>query len=936
MAENNIFIRITGETNMDAVSKELEKSRQKLQQLEAQMKKNAVAEAQDAEQLRKEYNERKDLNDILQKNATHYAQERHALEQEAAAMQKSIQTLELNTRAQNLLQGSGKNMMTQLRQMRQTMYELEEAGLASSQMYEDLAINAAKLQDAQGDLQTRIRVLASDTKNLDAVMSGAEGLAGGFSAVSSAIGLLGGDTAALEEAFYKVQAAQGALSGVMQFANAVNKDSAAMIVLNTAVSKIWAKIKGQSAAASTADAAASAADTTAKGAQAAATATATTAQWSLNAAMSANPIGVIIVAVAALGAAIAGLVAWIRSAREEQRDFNALAEETSKVNDKLAKDGALSVRIAEAEGKGWKEINKIQQDNAKERLANNEATLAEMERRAAASKGKLTSEEKETMQAIRDAIAEGQAEIAQLQEDARIEEIKEQTKANEQRIAAEKAYQEQRRKEIEDAAAQLSEVRIALIKDDEKRELAELDKSFKDKLDSIKGNSKTEKELRKALMQQWQEEKLGIQQKYAEEEAAQARELAKLQNDVAMGYYDETMGEEYLRMREEYYKEAARLEIAALDESAPDYKERKLLIEQELTNNLKGVQRQRIAMEQQAAKDRIAEEEVAAKRILANANSSAEERAAAEATIANKAQALRDAELQATQALYDAQLISKAEYDAKKLQLEGASLDELIAMNKDAQEQMAADEQTKSEQSQQLRDKALEMMQVFADSAFQITQDRLSKELEDLDHYYTTDADEAAENSEKKLISEEELERKKLEIRRKQAAVEKAQAIFSLGMNTATAIIGMLANPGGVQGIALSVMAAAMGAAQLASILAKPLPQYAKGRKGGKGEYALVGEKGPELMYVPNGASIVPNNLLDKSSEWARFGVPIPSTAAERGGMVIDYDKFGKAVAEHLPSQKGVVVNVDKRGITMQNGADRRTYLNKKYTGQWN
>ena len=79
--------------------------------------------------------------------------------------------------------------------------------------------------------------------------------------------------------------------------------------------------------------------------------------------------------------------------------------------------------------------------------------------------------------------------------------------------------------------------------------------------------------------------------------------------------------------------------------------------------------------------------------------------------------------------------------------------------------------------------------------------------------------------------------------------------------------------------------AAFTGAAHLAAVIATPLPQYAKGRKGGKAEHAIVGEIGqeaivttdgkvtltpstPSLAYIPQGADVIPHNELIKNSAY--------------------------------------------------------------------
>lgn len=85
------------------------------------------------------------------------------------------------------------------------------------------------------------------------------------------------------------------------------------------------------------------------------------------------------------------------------------------------------------------------------------------------------------------------------------------------------------------------------------------------------------------------------------------------------------------------------------------------------------------------------------------------------------------------------------------------------------------------------------------------------------------------------------------EIRRKQAIAEKAMAVFQIGINTASAIIRMLADPGGVAGVTLSVLAGIAGGIQAAAVLAKPIPAFAIGTDSAPEGPALIAEKGAEL-----------------------------------------------------------------------------------------
>lgn len=134
------------------------------------------------------------------------------------------------------------------------------------------------------------------------------------------------------------------------------------------------------------------------------------------------------------------------------------------------------------------------------------------------------------------------------------------------------------------------------------------------------------------------------------------------------------------------------------------------------------------------------------------------------------------------------------------------------------------------------------------------------------------------ERQKQELEAETEAKRKKndkdrVDALRKQAKLQKALDINSLISSTAIAVMAALgAKPYTPANILLAAGAAVTGAAQLAKVIATPLPQYAKGRKGGKAEWAIVGEKGIEGIRTPDGKmSLTPDKptvtFLPKDAE---------------------------------------------------------------------
>lgn len=138
---------------------------------------------------------------------------------------------------------------------------------------------------------------------------------------------------------------------------------------------------------------------------------------------------------------------------------------------------------------------------------------------------------------------------------------------------------------------------------------------------------------------------------------------------------------------------------------------------------------------------------------------------------------------------------------------------------------------------------------------------------------------------EKTEAKNRELEKKKQELARKQAIWDKATSIAQAGIATALAITKSLPN------FVLAAIVGAMGAIQVATIAATPIPSYAEGTKnsahpGGK---ALVGDAGkrevvmykgmawitpdtPMLVDLPKGAQVFPDVDDFGSLDWQNNG----------------------------------------------------------------
>lgn len=157
----------------------------------------------------------------------------------------------------------------------------------------------------------------------------------------------------------------------------------------------------------------------------------------------------------------------------------------------------------------------------------------------------------------------------------------------------------------------------------------------------------------------------------------------------------------------------------------------------------------------------------------------------------------------------------------------------------------------------------------------------------------------------KKLITDlkyqqekDKLDKRARQIEREKAEKDKQVAIFEAIINTAQGVTQALAAYPPPLSYILAAITSAMGAAQIGVITSEPLPKYAKGRKGGREEYAIVGEAGPEVVTRPGkspelvtsetithleaGASVIPVKDIERMGASFAFS-PVVNSRGEMG-----------------------------------------------------
>ncbi|WP_148477710.1 hypothetical protein [Parabacteroides johnsonii] len=171
-------------------------------------------------------------------------------------------------------------------------------------------------------------------------------------------------------------------------------------------------------------------------------------------------------------------------------------------------------------------------------------------------------------------------------------------------------------------------------------------------------------------------------------------------------------------------------------------------------------------------------------------------------------------------------------------------------------------------------------------------QEAYDKRIEEIDALAEKDVITKEEAEARKRVAEEqssarnaELEKKKADLQTRQARFQKTIDIAQTIASTAQAImtvykqLGIFAGP-------MAALVAATGAIQLATIIAQPIPKYAKGTDYHPGGLAIVGDAGkheavisggkayitpdtPTLMPIPKGAEVLPD--INDPEFYSRF-----------------------------------------------------------------
>lgn len=156
----------------------------------------------------------------------------------AAETAKSIQDRLASIATKNPTAGT-------VRQLTNLAMEARALGPEFAGTANEIIKQAGRIKDSITDARAEVGYFASDTRRLDAVLGGVQAVAGAFSAVQGATALLGVEDKELQKTMMKLQGAIALVNGVQAVQNALQAESAFMVGLQTAATRIQAFVLGQ-------------------------------------------------------------------------------------------------------------------------------------------------------------------------------------------------------------------------------------------------------------------------------------------------------------------------------------------------------------------------------------------------------------------------------------------------------------------------------------------------------------------------------------------------------------------------------------------------------------------------------------------------------------------------------------------------------------------
>ena len=467
-----------------------------------------------------------------------------------------------------------KSLKSQLREAQAEVAALSEKFGATSREAVQAAKKAAELKDAIGDAKALTDAYNPDAK-FNALTQSLSGVLNGFQAFEGALGLVGVEGEAVQETLLKVQSAMALAEGV----NGVMESVESFKTLTTQIGNLSIVQKASTAL-----------------------------QWLWNAAMNANPIGAITVAITALIVAGYKLISFFQeSADAEEKmsksiDKNSAAlkkqqQQIERSSDKQESYNKFVYDYAKASGKSAEELRKLALKHQEEELA-----LARKNSELAKSTYLREKDILATMVA-----AGADEELIKKQREVAVQARENATKAREEAAKEAKELQELRRQQMVDRQQELTDAK----RDAEEKRKQEAEDAA-DRRKRAKENAESEAERKKQ-----EEEKNLTEEERKLKEAQDLRDRANEERIKKQDEYDKLQRE---LIKDEQEKEIANLVVAYEEKfaAASENAELEKELEEALKSDIAAIQ-DKYRKEKEAKDKEAADKELERKEMLQQA-----------------------------------------------------------------------------------------------------------------------------------------------------------------------------------------------------------------------------------------------------------------------------------------------------------------------------
>lgn len=304
-------------------------------------------------------------------------------------------------------------------------------------------------------------------------------------------------------------------------------------------------------------------------------------------------------------------------------------------------------------------------------------------------------------------------------------------------------------------------------------------------------------------------------------------------------------------------------------------------------------------------------------------------------------------ELEKNQALINGK-ISKSIDDEIKMRADGYNKD--LENYKKLQAEKLEEERRHAELRKELQQQTQDLITEAASLPFEIVKQKRQEELSDLQEQRAYELELVGDNAKQKDLINREYDKRERKIKRDIAKADRNKALFDIAINTAVGISKAIPN------VPLIIFSAAVGLAQAALVLAKPIPQYERGTKNASEGWAIVDEKGPELreskgkLYMGSnrGPRLTYLNRGDKihtaeetqkilegktaSDMLLSYQLGAYKLSGVKQDPTIDYEKLSRPIVDAINRKPSASLHVDRSGIRAfyRKGNAEIEYLNSK------